>query len=82
MLSTILTTCPAPASEKNAGVPSATTSPGNTTSDIALLDDKKLPSTSNAGERGNRRFRKMRKIAEAIFSLFFQSEDEKELGHR
>ena len=28
---------------------------------LVFLDDKKLPSTSNAVERGNRRFRKMQK---------------------
>jgi hypothetical protein len=28
---------------------------------LTFLDDKVLPSTSNAGERGNRRYRKMQK---------------------
>ena len=35
---------------------------------LVFLDDKKLPSTSNAVERGNRRFRKMQKTAYRVRS--------------
>jgi hypothetical protein len=36
---------------------------------LMFLDDKKLPSTSNAVERGNRRFRKMQKTVYKVRSL-------------
>ena len=36
---------------------------------LVFLDDKKLPSTSNAVERGNRRFRKMQKTVYRVRTL-------------
>jgi hypothetical protein len=36
---------------------------------LVFLDDKKLPSTSNAVERGNRRFRKMQKTVYRVRAI-------------
>ena len=36
---------------------------------LLFLDDKKLPSTSNAVERGNRRFRKMQKTVYRVRTI-------------